>query len=380
MSRVRVPAATLRFLRPLAARARSLGLPLYVVGGPVRDWLLGRTTADLDLAVAGDPDPIAESCARRLGARVECFGRFGTRRVVGRGRRRVDVAATRAESYAQPAALPEVLETGVPIERDLARRDFSINAMACRLDDGSYALVDPFGGGRDLERGVLRVLHEDSLRDDPTRAFRAARFLGRFGFRPDAELLRQIDDALVRGHAARLSPHRLLHELLCLLAEPDPFPALHLLGEWGWLPLLMIGPAVKPGLGAGSIPRGVEQRLLWLALALGPERGPQFAEFFPFAHETGRRLRDALALARSDRAPRSRLDPLLGAALRRAFPGLAAAALRPCFLDGADLLARGLKPGPAFHEVLDEAARLQRRGELRSRPAALKWLDARVGN
>jgi tRNA nucleotidyltransferase/poly(A) polymerase len=376
-ARVPVPAAAARFLKPLAEEARRQRAPLYVVGGPVRDWLLERETFDLDLAVAGDPDPVADLCARLIEGRVEPFGRFGTRRVVGRGKFRVDVATTRAEAYAEPAALPELTETGVPIEQDLLRRDFAINAMAARVDDGSYALVDPYDGARDLKEKVLRVLHGGSFRDDPTRVFRAARFLGRLGYHPDAELLRQAEEALASGAAGKLSPHRLLHELTCLLGEKDPFPAFHLLGEWGYLPFLLVGPALRSGLDARALPRGAEERLLWLTLSLGPVDGRVFADYFPFPHDARRRLHEALALALSDASPRTELDPLVRAAVARAFPDMSPAALKPCFLGGADLIARGLKPGPAFHEVLNEAARLQRRGELKSRAAALAWLKKR---
>jgi tRNA nucleotidyltransferase/poly(A) polymerase len=310
------PAAAARFLKPLGAEAKRQGAPLYVVGGPVRDWLLKRATFDLDLTVAGDPDPVADLAARLVGGRVVPFGAFGTRRIVGRGKFRVDVAVTRAEAYAEPAALPALTETGVPIEQDLLRRDFTINAMAARIDDGSYALVDPFDGARDMKAKTLRVLHGGSFRDDPTRVFRAARFLGRLGYHPDAELLRQAQTALESGAAQRLSPHRLLHELVCLLGEKDPFPALHLLGEWGYLPFLLVGPALKAGLDAKRLPGGVEERLLWLTLALGRDEGRVFADFFPFDRETRRRLHDALALALSDASPRAALDPLVRGARR----------------------------------------------------------------
>lgn len=376
-ARVAIPAEAARFLKPLADEARRRGTPLYVVGGPVRDWLLKRETFDLDLSVAGDPDPIADLCARSIKGRVEPFGRFGTRRIIGRGRFRVDVATTRAEAYAAPAALPELTETGVPIEHDLLRRDFTINAMAARVDDGSQALVDPHGGVRDMKEKVLRVLHGGSFNDDPTRVFRAARFLGRLGYRPDPDLLRQAQAALEAGVVERLSPHRVLHELLCLLGEKDPFPAFHLLGEWGYLPLLLIGPALRAGSSAKSIPARSEARLLWLTLALGPVEGRVFADYFPFHHETHRRQHEALALASSDKSPRAALDPLVREAVAHAFPDMTPAALKPCFVGGADLIARGLKPGPPFHEILDEAARLQRRGELKSRAAALAWLKKR---
>ena len=369
---VAVPPAASRFLKPLAAEARRRGLALYIVGGPVRDWLLKRPTFDLDLAVAGDPDPVANLCARLVGGKIEAFGRFGTRRVIGRGRFRVDVATTRAEKYPEPAALPDVTATGVPIEQDLFRRDFTINAMAVRLDDGSRALVDPYGGRLDLKARTLRVLHPASFRDDPTRVFRAARFLARLRYKPADGMGGEAKDVLKLGEAAKLSRHRLLHELLCLLGEDNPSLAFGLLEMWGYLGLLH--PELPWRM---KLPGGVAPRLAAMALALGPAKGAGFVESFPFDHALRGSLRDALVLAYSDKAPRAAPSKLAAAAVRRAFPKLSSGALAPCFVRGADLIKLGRKPGPEFHAVLDEAARLQRLGKLRTRAAALAWLAGR---
>ena len=367
---VAVPPATARFLKPVVEEARKRGLPLYMVGGPVRDWLLKRPTFDLDLTVVGDPDPIAEICARLVGGKVEAFGRFGTRRIVGRARFRVDVATTREEKYLEPAALPEVTASGVPIERDLFRRDFTVNAMAVRLDDGSRALVDPYGGRRDLKDRTLRVLHPASFRDDPTRVFRAARFLARLRFKPADGMGGEAKDVLKLGEAAKLSRHRLLHELLCLLGEDNPAMAFGLLEMWGYLALLH--PELPWRI---KLPDGAAPRLAAMALALGPVKGPAFVAAFPFDHGLRGELLDALALAYSDKAPRADPSKLAAAAARRAFPKLPAAALKPCFVRGADLIKLGRKPGPEFHAALDEAARLQRLGRLKTRAAALAWLS-----
>jgi tRNA nucleotidyltransferase (CCA-adding enzyme) len=342
---------------------------LYIVGGPVRDWILERPTFDLDLTVVGEPDPIADVCAKLTGGKVEAFGRFGTRRVIGRSRFRVDVATTRAERYSEPAALPEVTATGVTIEQDLFRRDFTINAMAIRLDDDSRKLVDPYGGLRDLKARTLRVLHQASFRDDPTRVFRAARFLARLRYKPADGMGGEAKDVLKLGEAAKLSRHRLLHELLCLLGEDNPSMAFGLLEMWGYLPLLH--PELPWQM---KLPDGAAPRLAAMTLALGPAKGAGFVESFPFEHALRGELLEALALAYSDKAPRAAPSKLAAAAARRAFPKLSSAALMPCFLRGADLIKLGRKPGPEFHAVLDEAARLQRLGKLKTRPAALAWL------
>jgi len=369
LSRAAVPAEAERILTPLAEDARARGTALYAVGGPVRDWLLRRPNFDLDLTVAGDPDPVAAVAARLLGGTVEIFGRFGTRRIVSKGKFRVDIATTRAESYPEPACLPVVDALRVPIERDLFRRDFTINALAVRLDDGSRAVTDPYGGRRDLKDRVLRVLHPLSFRDDPTRVFRAARFLGRFGYRPAAGMIDEAGEALSAGYANRLSPHRRLHELESLLGEKNPRAAFALLDAWGYLKLLYPGFPYKI-----ALPPGVEARLAALALALGPEKGRGFADAFPHAHHRHTILHEILALVFSDKSPRTAPEPPVAAAARRHLPKLPPAALKPCFLTGADLIAAGLQPGHAFHALLDEAARLQRRGLLKTRAAAKSWL------
>ena len=369
MTKVAVPPEAAALLAPLAEAARVQGAPLYAVGGPVRDWLLARPNFDLDLTVAGDPDPVARAAAALLGGKVEPFGRFGTRRIAADAKFRVDVATTREERYDAPAALPVVHATGVPIEKDLFRRDFTVNAMAVRLDDGSFALTDPYGGMKDLAAKVVRVLHPASFRDDPTRVFRAARFCARFGFAPAPGLETAAKDA--RPFAAKLSPHRRFHELLVLLAEKSPTAAFSRLAEWGYLPLL--GFDAWP---AGA-PDGVDERLAHLALSMGTQKGLSFLDSFPVERALRGRLEAVLAVAFSRLSPRAPLDPFVEAAVRRFSPKLSVAALSPAFLTGADLLAAGLKPGPEMQKVLDESAALQRAGKLASREAALSWLATR---
>lgn len=210
-------------LRALPAAAGEQ--PLYLVGGAVRDLLLGRPRRDVDVVVEGD----AAAVARRLGGEVVEHERFATARV-RIDALAVDLASARAETYAHPGALPDVRPAG--IEEDLARRDFSINAMAVPLSDAAR-LIDPHDGRGDLVRRLIRVLHEGSFRDDPTRALRAARYAARFGFELEprtAELLRDADLSTV-------SEDRRRAELLKLAAEPDAASGFELLSRWGLIEL-----------------------------------------------------------------------------------------------------------------------------------------------
>src|ERR687885_762604 len=191
--------------------------PAYLVGGTVRDLLLRAAPRfDFDLAVLGDGEAYARALADRLDGRMTVHDRFGTATVHYDGGAHVDVATARTETYATPAALPDVAPAPT-IEQDLARRDFTINAMAISLPDGE--LVDPFAGAQHLREQLVRVLHERSFVDDPTRIFRAARYETRLRFRmdPKTETLALLAVPDVR----RVSGARIREELFAIFDEGD---------------------------------------------------------------------------------------------------------------------------------------------------------------
>jgi tRNA nucleotidyltransferase (CCA-adding enzyme) len=195
--------------------------PAYLVGGAVRDLLLGDRRVDVDVVIEGD---VAEVAAR-LGGELVSHARFGTAKVRA-GELVADLAAARSESYPRAGALPEV--SPATLAEDLARRDFTINAMAIPLQD-EPRLIDPHGGREDLERRALRVLHEHSFVDDPTRAIRAARYAARLGFdlEPESErLIRETDLGTVSGDRREA-------ELYKLAAEPRARRGFELLDAWG---------------------------------------------------------------------------------------------------------------------------------------------------
>jgi tRNA nucleotidyltransferase (CCA-adding enzyme) len=220
-------AEALRRMHPELDAVRELAAdPVYLVGGAVRDLLLGRGRADIDLVVEGDATALAE----RLGAEVVSHERFATAKVQLDGHE-LDVASARSESYPHPGALP-VVEPAATIEEDLRRRDFTINAMAIPLL-GEPHLIDPCDGRADVASKRLRVLHPRSFEDDPTRAIRAARYAARFGF----ELEPETAELLRRADLETVSADRREAELLRLAGEPSAPDAYRLLGEWGLIEL-----------------------------------------------------------------------------------------------------------------------------------------------
>lgn len=209
-----------------AVRGAAADEPVYLVGGAVRDLLLGRDRADVDLVVVGD----AAAFAARLGADPVEHERFATAKVELDGHE-VDVATARTETYSAPGVLPEIAPAS-EIEADLGRRDFTINAIALSLS-GEPRLIDPYDGRADLDAGLLRTLHPGSFVDDPTRALRAARYAARFGFDLDPKT----ESLLRAADLETVSADRRHAELLRLAAEPEAGRGFELLAAWGLVEL-----------------------------------------------------------------------------------------------------------------------------------------------
>ena len=229
--RAALPAALARALEAALA-AVPTHVEVWAVGGAVRDLVLGRAIVDLDLATSGDPGPLAEAAAVALAGTVEGYPQFGTASAVGEAGR-LDFARLRRESYSRPGALP-VPEFDATIEEDLARRDFSVNAIALGVAGVRQGeVVDPLGGLADLQARRLRVLHAGSFEDDATRIWRGARYAARLGLRAEPQTLAQIREG-ARGLAG-ISGERIWAEFERTAAEPVPGRVLALLEGWGAL-------------------------------------------------------------------------------------------------------------------------------------------------
>ncbi len=221
----KMPMRQRHLLKQICRLADERDLAVYLVGGVVRDLLLKRENWDLDLTVEGDGVAFARLVADRYQAGLARFERFATARLTFPDGLKMDIATTRRESYAQPAALPTVQPAS--IEEDLYRRDFTINAMAAQLNSGQFGrLLDVYGGQRDLRARTIRVLHAGSFQDDPTRIFRAIRFEQRFGFHFERTTLRLLAQAASTNLIQQLSGPRLQNEILLLFAEHDPVRAI----------------------------------------------------------------------------------------------------------------------------------------------------------
>ena len=228
-----VPSAVAPLLRELGQIADGLALPAYAVGGCVRDWLLGiKKTADLDVTVEGNGLILARQAAAALKAELTEHQQFGTAtlELPGKANQRIDVSSCRKEAYSQPAAYPKV--TPGALQDDLFRRDFTINAMAVSINRKTFGhCVDPFKGREDLGKGCLRVLHEGSFSDDPSRILRGIRFLKRFDLHWDPRTRELTLKAIADGELGRLNAGRLARELGHMADEPNPKACFNALAE-----------------------------------------------------------------------------------------------------------------------------------------------------
>lgn len=225
------PKELLELLRDTSKEASKLGQRVYLVGGIVRDLLLGYPNFDLDLVTEGDAVELANRIARISGAGLVIYPRFSTAKIKS-GDFAIDIATARSETYARPGALPAV--TPSSIEKDLFRRDFSINAMAISLTAEDYGqLLDPHRGKDDLHSHLIRILHPDSFSDDATRILRAIRYEQRLGFNLEHETARLLKRDIPMLDT--ISGDRIRHELELIFREEHPEHVIKRLGDLGAL-------------------------------------------------------------------------------------------------------------------------------------------------
>ncbi|MDY6838588.1 MAG: CBS domain-containing protein [Thermodesulfobacteriota bacterium] len=233
----RLPEEVIDLLRKVGDVADSLGYNAYAVGGFVRDIFLAQENLDLDVVIEGDGVRFAHALGSSLGGRVRAHEKFRTAVVVLPNGRKIDVATARLEYYKSPGALPTV-EMG-SLKLDMYRRDFTINTLAIRINPVRFGtLIDFFGGQRDLKRRAIRVLHNLSFVEDPTRVFRAVRFEQRFGFKIGKLTSGLIENAVRMDFFKELSGRRLFSELRQILEEEKPIMALRRLNEFGLLKII----------------------------------------------------------------------------------------------------------------------------------------------
>ncbi|HYF64434.1 MAG TPA: hypothetical protein VD886_16540, partial [Herpetosiphonaceae bacterium] len=376
-----------------SAWAARQGWGLYAVGGFVRDMMLGRQPGDLDVVVEGDAIAVAQALVAEAGGVIHAHSQFGTATVEWQpsageahpepSASHLDFITARTEFYEHPTALPEV--AAASLRHDLHRRDFTINTLALDLAPGRRGhLYDFYGGMRDLERRLIRVLHNLSFIDDPTRLLRALRLAARLGFAIEARTGELIHDAVAQNVLHRTTPARIRHELRLLFEEDFAAQTLASLAEWGILAAIHPGlrwsdrlaeqfeqvlslergfrrtarllllldqlpAATRQELAARyALPKAERERIgQWAALE---ELGPQLA-----AGGLGAGTLDRLLAPYAEDSLRTFAIAAGGRVARRIERYLAVLRHIPSRTTGRDLIAQGLPPGPGYRERLTAA-------------------------
>jgi len=232
----------LQRLASIGEMAQSLGYQAYVVGGFVRDLFLYRTNEDIDIVIEGDGIVFAKAYAKAQGTRIHTYAKFGTAVIIFPDGFKIDIATARMEYYSFPAALPTVEMSSIKL--DLFRRDFTVNTLAIQLNPKRFGmLIDFFSAQKDLKEKVIRVLHNLSFVEDPTRVFRAIRFEQRFGFTIGKLTAGLIENAVRMDFFKNLSGRRVFGELRHLLSENDPAAPMDKLNDYDLLKV--IHPSLK---------------------------------------------------------------------------------------------------------------------------------------
>ena len=236
----KVPPGIVDILLRAGKLAYSMGWSVFIVGGFVRDLLLGNENFDIDLVIEGDGILYAEKLSEELGANLTIHRDFGTATLNLSENFKLDIATSRREFYPRPASLPHVKPA--PLKEDLFRRDFTVNAMAISINPPDFGrLIDFFGGRRDLRERKVRVLHVRSFIDDPTRIFRAIRFEQRYNFCIEKVTERLIKLALREGVFQLLSGKRIKEELKQILEEDRPERNVYRMQKLGILKVIQPG-------------------------------------------------------------------------------------------------------------------------------------------
>jgi tRNA nucleotidyltransferase (CCA-adding enzyme) len=404
----RLSARLFNMLKTVGEVADGLGYGAYVVGGFVRDLVLYRSDEDVDIVIEGDGIAFAKKYAKLEGARIHTHEKFGTAVIIFADGYKIDVASARLEYYKFPAALPTVEMSSIKL--DLFRRDFTINTLAIQLNSEKFGmLIDFFSAQRDIKEKIIRVLHNLSFVEDPTRVFRAIRFEQRYGFTIGKLTTGLIKNAVNMNFLQELSGRRVLAELKQILEEENPVPAIIRLNDFDLLKF--IHPSLQFDKQLISILNSVKQVLAWYDLLFLDESYMKWVVYFLvlihtcdlqrseeicnrfelapryrkiFCNERFTAEKCVLSMARNLPTLNSRLYRKLSVfrtelilymmavtrqekvkkAISHYFTNLRSVNVS---LKGRDLQKMGIKPGPIYREILQAALDAKLNGKLKTR-------------
>jgi tRNA nucleotidyltransferase (CCA-adding enzyme) len=419
--RERLPESIVKLLEELGEVADSLGYDAYLVGGLVRDVVMKRENLDVDIVIEGDGIKFARTFAKRHGAKVRSYPKFGTAVLEMPDGFKIDVATARMEHYESPAALPEVKLAS--LKRDLFRRDFTINTLAVHLNKGHYGiLVDHFGAMKDIKERSLRVLHNLSFVEDPTRILRAIRFEQRFGFRIGKLTETLIQNAVNIHCFENLAGQRLFGELQLILKEEDPIGPIERMHGYDLLKFL--SPELRLTEQVRDVLKEIKGILVWFDLLYLDITYEPWKVYFlgltsPLPEDGFAKLLERLQLQEKDmlsvlsarKEARGLLEALYNLkdkenhAIYRALSPVPPETLlyamaktrsekvkryistfftrlrgTEVFVKGRDLIALGYKPGPYFKEIFEDILGAKLEGNVSTKEDEVAYVKEKFGS
>lgn len=364
-----IPRKYKEILKTIGTYADKLGLKAWVVGGAVRDFYLGKDTKDLDLTFEGSPESVAGFCVKNWGGSKRKFSQFNTYRVTLENGLKLDLVQARKEYYARPGVLPEV--TPSTIKDDLFRRDFTANAWALSILPKNFGQsYDPFGAQKAIDKGFIKILHNKSFVDDPTRLYRAVRFAGRFGWSIERNTARLMQDASREEYPLVLSRERIRQEFVKILQEKKLPEVFALLEQYD------LARFIYPGLtwnNAVLKGKSTEEKIGIFACLLGAS-GPEFLTHLHLSKEHTHELLGAWEVYDGQKSPLCALTSAQENIVRAVCPGLKQCSLKPCFVKGKDLREMGLS-GRKISAAMEQFCKLQWAGRINSKEQALRFLQ-----
>ena len=409
----------LNILKDIGHVADKIDCAAYVVGGFVRDLFLYRPNEDIDIVIEGDGIAFAKKFAAGVGARIHAYAKFGTAVIIFPDGFKIDVASARLEYYKFPAALPIVEMSSIRL--DLFRRDFTMNTLAIQLNADKFStLIDFFSAQRDIKEKVIRVLHNLSFVEDPTRVFRALRFEQRFGFSIGKLTAGLIENAVKMDFFKRLSGRRIFTEIRLILEEENPTPAIVRLHDYQLLQV--IHPSINLDNNLISLLNSTREVLAWHDLLFLEESYIKWAIYFMVLiqdcnQKTTREICDQLELApryikillkdrftaestlnqmernlpKNDSLLHGQLTGLniemilymmVCARSRRVKRAIShyVTKLRHVTISvtGKDLMERDLKPGPVYRDIMRAVLNAKLNGELQTREDELSFVNTYI--
>jgi len=415
----RLSGRLVKILKSIGEVADNIGYNAYVAGGFVRDLFLYRRNEDIDIVIEGDGIKFARTYAKIAGARIHAYEKFGTAVIIFPDGFKIDVASARMEYYQFPAALPTVEMSSIKL--DLFRRDFTINTLAIQLNPKRFGLlIDFFSAQKDIKAKVIRVLHNLSFVEDPTRAFRAIRFEQRFGFMIGKLTSGLIENAVKMDFFKRLSGRRVFSELKQILGEETPLLSIVRLNEYRLLKV--IHPSIELDDELIDLFNGIKKALAWYDLLYLEESYIKWAVYFlAFIRNFDKKTTGAIC-KRFELAPRQQVffgkerlaagrclseleqkkrisnselyEMLSGFKTELVLYMMAATKYERVkkyisnyftrlmsvniLITGQDLKKMDIKPGPIYREILDAVLHARLNGRLKTKNDEIKFVNTYV--